>query len=158
MTSDPIPGEAYTTQNMGDLRRRLSIAWLVVSAGERGTVIARAPPLTFEDGLVAVARMAVVGVGLGGALALIALLAGIREFRVRMRDKILWSFVAVGIDLLAQVGLGLRGGDLGVGGHFADDVGSQIGGDRDLIVDVAGLRRGGEDDGKPMHHRRFFRW
>ncbi|HVG93102.1 MAG TPA: HAMP domain-containing sensor histidine kinase, partial [Planctomycetota bacterium] len=69
--------------------------WLVVSAGERGTVIARAPPLTFEDGLVAAARMAVVGVGLGGALALLALLVGIRAFRMRLRDKILWSFVAI---------------------------------------------------------------
>lgn len=43
MTSDPIPGEAYTTQNMGDLRRRLSIAWLVVSAVSGGACSNPAP-------------------------------------------------------------------------------------------------------------------
>jgi signal transduction histidine kinase len=79
--------------------------WLAYPAPDRGVVLASRPRLSVQDAVLAIARVSIVGVGIGAVLALGALLAGLRGFRPRLQHKILWSYFAVSVVPLVVLGV-----------------------------------------------------
>ncbi len=77
---------------------------LAYPVGDRGVLLAARPRAGFQVVMFALARTAVVGVGLGAGLALIVLLAGTRSFRPRLQHKILWSYFAISVVPLVFLG------------------------------------------------------
>jgi signal transduction histidine kinase len=79
---------------------------LAVWSEERGAVVAaRRRTADLGDGVVALARLVLVGVGLGLLAALVLTLAGIRRLRWRLHHKILLSYFLISVIPLAVLGL-----------------------------------------------------
>jgi signal transduction histidine kinase len=76
-----------------------------VWSNERGGVIAvRRRTADAGDVLLSLARLVVVGVGLGAVAALVALLLALRAYRPRLHQKILLSYFAISVVPLALLG------------------------------------------------------
>jgi signal transduction histidine kinase len=103
--SPPVPFDPATLDGPTWLGGRPGGAdWLAVPAGERGTLLARCDLGGFPSLLFALARLVIVAVGLGGALALVVLASGRDTYRPRLRGKILGSYFAISV--LPVVALG----------------------------------------------------
>jgi len=94
--------DAHPTQRWSDEREEGYARWSEV----RGAVLAvRQARATFNDALLALSRLIVIGVGLGLAAAIGCMLFSLRGLRVRVHHKILASYFVISVIPLVLLGL-----------------------------------------------------